>query len=180
VSVAKAAPVLLITGPCGVGKTAVAMAASELLDARRISHAMIDADQLRWCHPSPPDDRFHTALGLRNLAAVWSNYRAAGAERLILAEIVDAPDDLDRLATALPSAHFVVARLRASIETIEARLARRESGESFDWHLRRAAELDAIMQRNAIGDIVLATDGLTVEEVATQVLACVRWLPGPN
>ena len=55
---------------------------------------------------------------------------------------------------------------------------RAEGGAGFDWHLRRAAELDEIMRRGAIGDTVLATDGLPVTEVARQVLARAGWLPG--
>lgn len=40
-------PILLITGPPGVGKTAVASEVSELLEQAQISHAQVDIDALR-------------------------------------------------------------------------------------------------------------------------------------
>jgi len=72
-------PVIVVTGPVGVGKSSVAAAMSQLLDQTGMPHALIDLDALRWCHPSPAHDPFHIALGLRNLAAVWTNYHAANA-----------------------------------------------------------------------------------------------------
>ena len=69
-------PVLVITGPVGVGKTTVAAALSELLGQADLAHAVIDLDWLRWCYPSPANDPFHLELGIQNLAAVWSHYQA--------------------------------------------------------------------------------------------------------
>lgn len=82
-------PVLVVTGPVGVGKTTVATEISALLADAGIPHACGDMDGLRDAWPAPPDDRFNTALGLRNLAAIWRNFQAAGAQRLILADVVE-------------------------------------------------------------------------------------------
>ncbi len=87
-------PVLLVTGPVGVGKTTVGSEISALLNRAGEPHAFVDMDSLRWCHPSPPHDPFNIALAMRNLAAVWANFRAAGAGRLILADVLESRDDL--------------------------------------------------------------------------------------
>jgi len=83
-----AVPTLLITGPIGAGKTAVAGEVSRLLERNGAAHAMVDVDALGQSFPRPANDRFHHRLALRNLAAVWSNCRKAGARRLILARAV--------------------------------------------------------------------------------------------
>ena len=170
-------PVLVVTGPVGVGKTTVAAAVSDLLDRAAVAHAMVDADHLRWCYPTPPDDPFRAALGLRNLAAVWANYRAAGAERLVLADVVESRDDLAGYRAAVPDATLLVVRLAAPLPTIERRLACRENGDGLDWHRRRAAELIGIMERNRVEDLLLETDGRSPLDVAREVLARAGW-PG--
>ncbi len=48
--------VLLVTGPVGVGKTTVALEASDLLEAAGVPHAVIDVDALSWCYPTPVND----------------------------------------------------------------------------------------------------------------------------
>jgi deoxyadenosine/deoxycytidine kinase len=81
-------PVLIITGPVGVGKTTVALEVNELLRARGVLHAVVDLDSLAWVYPTPPGDPYNNGLAFRNLAAVWANYAAAGAQRLVLARVV--------------------------------------------------------------------------------------------
>src|SRR6476646_9788147 len=99
-----AIPALLITGPVGVGKTTVSFEVSDLLKAVPVAHALVDVDSLRWCYPAPSGDRFNVALAMRNLTAVWANFRAAGAERLILADVLEAREDLDHYRAAVPGA----------------------------------------------------------------------------
>src|SRR5688500_2328997 len=106
---------MVVTGPVGVGKTAVAIAVSELLDQAGIRHAMIDMDHLRWCYPASADDPFEIALGLRNLAAVAANYRSAGAGRLVLADVVESRADLAGYREAIPDAAILVVRLQARL-----------------------------------------------------------------
>jgi energy-coupling factor transporter ATP-binding protein EcfA2 len=169
-------PMLVITGPVGVGKTTVAVTASGLLDRAGTAHALVDMDWLRWCHPSPDHDPFHIALGLRNLAAVWANCRAAGAERLLLVDIVESGEDLAGYRAAVPGADIVVARLRASLPTIMSRLEGREVGADLEWHRRRAAELSGIMERNRIGDLIVDTEEKTVADLAGELLTRAGWI----
>lgn len=132
--------VLVLTGPVGVGKTVVAGELSNLLAELRLAHAMVDMDCIRSCYPTPEHDRFHTAVGLQNLAAVSSNYRAAGAERLIVVDVVETRYAVATYQAAIPNADIIVVRLGATLPTIHRRLEGRESGASLEWHQHRAAE----------------------------------------
>lgn len=170
-------PVMIVTGPVGVGKTTVAAAVSDLLDRAAVPHAMVDADHLRWCYPSPPADPFRGALGLQNLAAVWANYREAGADRLVLADVVESRDQLADYRAAVPGASLQVVRLTAPLAAIERRLAGRDTGDALAWHRRRAAELAAIMARNRVEDLLIETADRSPAEIAREALSCARW-PG--
>jgi chloramphenicol 3-O-phosphotransferase len=163
-------PVLVITGPVGVGKTSVAASVSEILDERGIPHACIDLDWLRWCHPAPGHDPFNVTLGLKNLSAVWANCRAAGAERLIIADVVEAPEEREGYLAAVPGAYLWIVRLTAPVSTLHERLEGRETGASLEWHKARAVELAGQMEETALEDLKVDTDGRTVRQVAEEVL----------
>lgn len=170
---------LIVTGPVGVGKTTVASAIADLLDASDIPCALVDMDALRACFPRPAEDPFHTALGYRNLAALWRNFRAAGAERLVLADVVESRDLLP-YRQAVPEAEITVVRLTASRATIARRLRGREDGEALAWHLARAEELTSVMERAGIGDVVIDADRTTPSELATGILRRIGWLTTPR
>ena len=170
-----AIPVLLITGPVGVGKTTVSFAVSDILNAARTAHALVDVDSLRWCYPPPPGDRFHVALAMRNLAAVWANFRAAGAERLILADVLESREQLAQYREAVPGAAIQVVRLRATLGTLHGRVRQRETGTTLDWYLRRTAELATQMDRDRLEDLLVETDGRPATEIAREVLTRCGW-----
>jgi adenylylsulfate kinase-like enzyme len=111
-------PVLLITGPVGVGKSTIALEVSNLLERVGTSHAVVDLDALGWAYSSPPDDPYNTRLALRNLAAVWANYAAIGVERLVIAYVVETHAELDAYREAIPGAELTIVRLRAASETL--------------------------------------------------------------
>ncbi len=164
-----AVPTLLITGPVGVGKTAVAGEVSRLLERSGVPHAMVDVDALSQCFPR---------LALRNLAAVWSNCRAAGARRLILARVIESRADLGGYRSAVPGARIVVCRLRAPARTLASRIRRREPGAGRAWHLARARELAPLMERAAVEDFVVETAGRSLTVVARDVLGRAGWPRG--
>jgi predicted kinase len=169
-------PTLIVTGPVGVGKTTVATAIVDVLDAGGIPSAFVDMDALRACYPRPAGDPFHTALGYRNLAALWANFREVGAERLVLADVVESRD-LSPYRRAVPGADISIVRLIASPETITRRLHGREDGEALAWHLARAVELTALMEREGVGDLVIDTNDKTPAALAEGILRRIGWLP---
>jgi len=139
-------------------------------------HAQVDIDALRGCYPRPPDDPYQERLAMRNLAAIWKNFREEGAERLVAADVIESRDELERYRQAVPGAEIVVARLQATPETLLERIKRREIGSGLDWHLQRAVELGRQMEQDRVEDFVVVTDGKSVGEVARQVLVKSGWL----
>lgn len=173
-------PVMLITGPVGAGKTTVASIVSELLEGAKIAHAFVDIDSLRWSYPSPAHDRFRVELAMKNLAAIWPNFRAAGAIRLVLADVLESREDLVQYTRAVPGADIFVVRLQASLDTLQSRLKQRELGAYLDWHLQRASVLSVQMDRDKVEDILLDTDGKSVNTIASEILVRSNWVNQPD
>lgn len=166
-------PLLIVTGTVGVGKTAVAAEMSEILSAQQVPHAFVDLDALSYSWP--PQGRFNEELAFKNLAAVWANFCQAGAERLIVAHVIESPRDLGRYREAVPGATIVVCRLTASQETREARLRAREAGMGLAWHLRRTVVLEEILQQVSLEDFRVENDGRPLDAVAREVLERAGW-----
>jgi len=166
--------VLVISGPCGAGKSSVGFECLELLEERGIAAAMIDAE-LTYFHPKPDDDPQGTRVAEAALAAVAPVYAAAGIERLLLPRVIERPRHLELVHAALPGARFQVAWLEVPQETIAERLSAREIGSALDWHLRRAEE---IRENAAAHDLFdFAVDGdRTVREVSEEMLCRAGWL----
>lgn len=174
-------PVVVITGPVGVGKTTTAGALSDLLKQHDMLHTMIDMDALRASYPSPPDDRFNERLGHRNLADVTRNARVVGSTRLIVADVIESNAGKDAYREAIPDAAVTVVRLIASIESIHERIQTRDSaGSGSDagvaWERDRAAELIAIMDAADVADVCIDTTGRGAGEVALEIGVCIGWL----
>lgn len=171
-------PVLVVTGPVGVGKTSVADAVAGLLRARDIGHAFIDLDELRYAYPHSRDDPFNERLGLANLASMWPNYRQNGAECLVLPTVVETRDAVDAMAASIPDSRWLVVRLQAPLIVIRERLQGREQGTALTWKLQRAAELMEAFDRNQPEDLTIGTEGRTVPEIAAEIIR--HWLPERN
>ena len=170
-------PVLLLTGPPGVGKTAIALEVSLRLRAAGVAHAVVDLDALSWCFPAAPGDPYRTRLALRNLAALWPNFRAAGAERLVVARTIETRAEADEIAAAIPGGRVVVVRLHATPEALEARLRVREVGSGFAALLQRATDLTRLMDLVQLEDHLVETTGRSPDEVAREVLQ-LAWIDG--
>src|SRR5580698_9614318 len=74
-------PVLVITGPVGVGKSTIAAEAAWLLRQADVPHALVDLDRIEQSWPVPADDPGNERVSHRNLACMWANFRQAGADR---------------------------------------------------------------------------------------------------
>lgn len=177
IEVANVVPTVIVTGPVGVGKTSTARAIADRLRAAGVPHAMIDLDAIVECYPAPPDDPFNFRLAMRNLAVLWRNFHDAGARYLVLNWVVEARDELDGYRDAVPGADIRVARLRAPLTTIHARIRQRAGGGDVTWELNRARQLAEEMDETALEDLCVETEGRDADAVARVILGALGW-PG--
>lgn len=166
---------LFLNGTVGAGKTTTADAISSLLRESATPHAIIDLDWLRNAWPSPPGDPFHTGLELANLAAVTHNFVRAGAERLVLAGVMESASDRRRYEEAV-SLPLTVCRLVVPLPELRERLtARHPPGAERDWHLTRAGQLHAILEASMVDDVTVEVQDQPTASVAAEVLRAVGW-----
>jgi hypothetical protein len=168
-------PILFVTGSCGVGKTTIAAEINDVLAEAKIPNAAVDLDALTWQWPS--DSPFNCNLKFANLQAVWPNYLAHGATRLVLAGVLQERSELARYRKAIPGAQITVCRLIAPQSMRIARLRERmPPGPNRDWHVHRTAELEEILVRNEVEDFTVSNDQRPTREVACEILSRVGWL----
>jgi hypothetical protein len=81
-----AAEALLITGPCGAGKSTVGFACLTLHRAEAVQAAMVDAE-IVYLSTAPKDPR-NELIAEQGLAAVYRVYRDADIRRLLLPRVL--------------------------------------------------------------------------------------------
>jgi predicted kinase len=172
-------PVLVVTGPVGVGKSTVAAEAARLLRAANVPHAVIDLAGIGTCWPTPADDPWNERLAHRNLACMWANFRTAGADRLLLTRVLEARSLLQHVVEAVPGAEVTVVRLRAPLEVLQARIRSREAAADPGWFLGAAAYTAEVLETAGVEDHLVDNQDRSVGEVAEEVLRLVGWL-GPG
>lgn len=161
--------VLILTGPCGVGKSSVAFECMQILERAGVPAAMVDGE-LAYFHPKPKGDRFGYAVAEKGLFALWRVYAATGLDRLLLGRVVEDQEQLDIVERAVPNARIRLLRLVARPETIAKRLREREIGSGHEWHVQRSAEISSA----TLGEPVDAER--TIIEIAHDVLERAGWL----
>ena len=168
-------PVLVISGSMGTGKTTVLSEVSDLLEVADVAHAAIDLD---WLSKVYPPQRAHgERLMFANLAAVWPIYAAAGAERLVVARVVEDRSELQQYREAVPGAEPVVCRLTCAIETMQERVRIREPGMIQAEAVARARVLSEILDRTRAEDFTVENgEGRSITDVAREVLSRAGWL----
>jgi len=170
-----AVPVLVITGPVGVGKSTIAAEAAWLLRQADVPHALIDLDRIEQCWPVPADDPWNERVSHRNLACMWANFRQAGADRLIFARVLETRSLLRRVTAAVPGAQITVVRLRAPLAVLQERIRSREASDP-DWFLGAAAHTVEVFERAQVEDHLVDNENRPATVVAEEVLRRVGWL----
>ena len=172
--------VMLVTGTVGVGKSTVGREVCRLLSDQGEPNAFVDLDHLSGYWPRRAEDPFNTRLTSENLGSVAANFGAAGARSLVVAGVVESQAQLDLYERALGNAIAIV-RLTAPARVVEGRLHRRyrDDDRELGWHLARAPELDAILDRSPV--MMNTVDaGSSPSLVAHAVLDAAGWIADPR
>ena len=106
------------------------------------AHAVIDLDELARMRPALADEPAWGNLTVKNLRAVWPNYRALGIRRVVLAGVVRSATTVEAYRSAIPGAELTIVRVRAAHDTLHARLRHREPGTKRTFLLDVASQLD--------------------------------------
>jgi hypothetical protein len=168
----------MVTGPVGVGKSTIATAAGRQLSAASVPHAVVDLAWIGECWPMPADDPWHERLIHRNLACLWANFSAAGADRLVLARVLEHRSVLRPLLDAVPGAKVTVVRLQAPLPLLHARIRAREVSDPA-WYLNAASHTQSVLDLARVEDHLVENADRAADDVAEEVLRLVGWLP-PN
>jgi hypothetical protein len=182
--------ILLISGPTGVGKSTSGFQFYLQCLRAGLTAGYVDLDQIGFLRPAAADDPGNHLLKARNLAAIWRNYRAAGASHLVASGPIESEAVLQVYARQLPAATVTLCRLHAGPGELLRRILSRGSGGSWPQpgdplrgqpaaYLRRVAgravDEDAELERNSVGAIRIGTDGMQAAEVADRITAASGW-----
>lgn len=166
-------PVLLVSGTVGVGKSTILDEIHEVLSRADVPHACIDADALALSWPHRGE--FNQVAVLESVASLWRNAQRAGAQRFVIATVVERRQELDAYRHAIPNAELTLVQLTAPEAVRVARLRQREVGSGLEWHLQRTAVLQGILDAAGLHDFAIANDGRSARAVALDVLTCAGW-----
>lgn len=171
-------PALVITGPVGAGKSTTLSAISLVLERSGIQHAVVDMDYLRWILPSPPGDAFAARIGYQNLAAIWPNLRSIPLEWVLLGDVVESRSQIAEYTSAMPGTEVTVVRLDVPMPLIMERLRGRETDDTIEWFSNRAPELQEIMEREKVADVVIDVGHRSPEDIAAEIVSRMRMVTG--
>ncbi|GAA2869884.1 hypothetical protein [Microbacterium arabinogalactanolyticum] len=172
---------LILNGASGVGKSRTLQELGALLGEKAVAHALVDLDFLTLSWPRPQDDPWGGQVARENLAAVTSNYRRNGIERVVVAHVYTDRTHLDGCRAALGAASADEApliRLRASRAVVEQRLRARHAADApweLDGFLAGHDALTHALDAADLDDHIIDVDGLDPRAVAERVIEAAGW-----
>jgi hypothetical protein len=102
---------------------------------------------------------------------VWTNIRETGPRCLIVADVVeDRVQSLADYRAALPGTEITIVRLAVPMPVILDRLEGRETPESIAWYRDRAPELQGIMERGSVEDVLIDAGRRTARDIAEEII----------
>ncbi|MEV0407593.1 AAA family ATPase [Actinoallomurus sp. NPDC050550] len=176
------AEALLIGGRSGAGKTTIGWEVSARLRAAAVSHAILEGDFMGQVHPAPEGDPDRSWITARNLAAVWANFAELGYRRLIYTNTLSVLPEAAGMFQRAMGADVRIVRvlLTASDATAGERLTGRELGSELAEGLRASAHKARLLDSRVPPDTVrVTTDGRTVTDIASEVVAATGWTGDP-
>ena len=170
-------PVLWITGPAGVGKSAVAWQLFTDLAQAGIRVAFANADQLCMCFPVPLGEPTREQIKAQNFGVLVPRYRAAGAQCVIANGCLDPHRGL--YPELMPQADVTVCRLRADPQDVARRLTGRNGpGQDPDEPLEATRTQAEALDTSSFADACVDTTGVAAAGVARLVRDSCRNWPG--
>jgi len=181
---------MLICGPTAVGKSTIGFRFFLTCVHAGLAASYVDLDQIGFLRPAGGDEPLRHRLRARNLAAIWQNYREAGATHLIATGPVDSMLAVQAYADELPANALTVCRLRAGTDDLRERILSRGAGGSWPQPgdpLRdqpaevlaraatRAAHEATALDNAQLGDLVIETAGRTAAESALLIGRATKW-----
>jgi hypothetical protein len=163
--------VALITGPAGVGKSTIGFRLYQRCLQAGLTAGYVDLGQIGLVRPADAGDPGHQRLRARNLAAIWRNYRAAGATHLVATGAIGSPADLGRYAREMQGAGVTLIRLRAGSDELRRRILSRGAGGSWP------EPGDRLLDRTDGGGVPIDTTGRSPGESAGLIAGVLRWFP---
>src|SRR5262249_32638647 len=140
--------------------------------------------------PAAAGDPGNQRLKARNLAAIWRNYRAAGATHLVATGMIASRADLQLFAGELPGTDVALIRLWAGSGELRQRIVSRGAGGSWPEpgdRLRgqsadflssgaaQAVQAAEALDRSDVGRPVLDTTSRTPDESASMIRDALGW-----
>ncbi len=162
---------VILTGAPGAGKSSVLEELATLLDIEDVAHGALEAESLSLGRPLLPASSW-----VAQLDAVLALQREAGRRRFLISATCASVEELAGVRAATAAESALVVCLRASPDTVAARIGAREPDR---WPGK--APLIARARRFAVStprlpgiDLVIDTEQRVAEEVAGEILDAMR------
>ncbi len=143
--------IIIINGPCGVGKSTVSWTLLEYFDRA----VMLDGDYIGAVHPFEIYDEARVVYLYKTLRHLIKFHITEGEHKnFVINYVFETPESLRQLKIMLAEldSRIYVFRLTCKAEVLEQRVRRAYTDpDELAWHLRRYPELAAILDRAAQG-----------------------------
>ena len=177
-------------GPASVGKSTIGFRFYMTCLCAGLTVGYVDLSQIGFLQPAAADDPDNQRLKARNLAAIWHNYRAAGATHLVATGMIASQADLQVYAGELPGTDVALIRLAAGSGELRQRIMSRGAGGSWPEpgdRLRgqsaefltgvadQAVQAAEALDRSDVGGPTLETTSRSPDKSASMIRDALGW-----